>query len=329
MAVYKAPVKDIQFVLNEVLDVSSLSKLPGYEDATPDTIEAILEEAAKISENVLFPINRSGDEEGCTYENGVVRTPKGFKHAYDTFREGGWTAVTCDPEYGGQGLPATIGFALTEMFTAANQAFSMYPGLSHGAYEALARHGSDELKKRYLPKLTDGTWSGTMCLTEPHCGTDLGMLRTKAEPQADGSYSITGTKIFISAGEHDLTENILQLVLARPEGAPGGIRGISLFLVPKFLPKADGSIGERNGIRCGAIEHKMGIKGSATCTMNFDGAEGWLIGQPNKGLNAMFTMMNTARLAVGLQGLALTERAYQNSLAYARERLQMRSLSGT
>ena len=243
MAVYKAPLKDINFVLNEVLDVSTLAKLPGYQDATPDTIQAILEEAAKLCENVLFPLNRSGDEEGCTYENGVVRTPKGFKHAYDMFREGGWTAVTCDPEYGGQGLPATVGFALQEMFTASNQAFAMYPGLSHGAYEALSRHGSDALKKAYLPKLTDGTWSGTMCLTEPHCGTDLGMLRTKAEPQADGSYSITGTKIFISAGEHDLAENILHLVLARLPDAPGGTKGISLFLVPKFLPKADGTRG--------------------------------------------------------------------------------------
>ena len=241
MAVYKAPLKDINFVLNEVLDVSSLSKLPGYQDATPDTIQAILEEAAKLCENVLFPLNRTGDEEGCTYENGVVRTPKGFKDAYDKFREGGWTAMTCDPEYGGQGLPATVGFAVQEMFTASNQAFAMYPGLSHGAYEALARHGSDELKKKYLPKLTDGTWTGTMCLTEPHCGTDLGMLRTKAEPQADGSYSITGTKIFISAGEHDLAENILHLVLARLPDAPAGTKGISLFLVPKFLPKADGS----------------------------------------------------------------------------------------
>ena len=271
-------------MLNEVLDVSSLAKLPGYEDATPDTIQAILEEAAKLCENVLFPLNRTGDEEGCTYENGVVRTPKGFKEAYDQFREGGWTAVTCDPEYGGQGLPATVGFALQEMFTASNQAFSMYPGLSHGAYEALSRHGSDELKKTYLPKLTDGTWSGTMCLTEPHCGTDLGMLRTKAEPQADGSYSITGTKIFISAGEHDLAENILHLVLARLPDAPGGTKGISLFLVPKFLPKADGSVGERNGIRCGAIEHKMGIKANATCVMNLDGAKGWLVGELNKGM---------------------------------------------
>jgi alkylation response protein AidB-like acyl-CoA dehydrogenase len=328
MAVYKGPVKDITFVLNEVLDVSSLAKLPGYEDATPDTIQAILEEAAKLCENVLFPLNRTGDEEGCHYENGVVRTPKGFKEAYDQFREGGWTAVTCDPEFGGQGLPATVGFALQEMFTASNQAFSMYPGLSHGAYEALSRHGSDELKKLYLPKLTDGTWSGTMCLTEPHCGTDLGMLRTKAEEQADGSWSITGTKIFISAGEHDLTENILHLVLARPEGAPGGTRGISLFLVPKFLPKADGSVGERNGIRCGAIEHKMGIKANATCVMNLDGAKGWLVGELNKGMNAMFVMMNAARLGVGMQGLGIAEVARQSAVAYAQDRIQGRSLTG-
>jgi alkylation response protein AidB-like acyl-CoA dehydrogenase len=328
MAVYKAPVKDIAFVLNEVLDVSSLAKLPGYEDATPDTIQAIVEEAGKLCENVLFPLNRTGDEEGCHYENGVVRTPKGFKDAYDQFREGGWTAMTCDPEFGGQGLPATVGFAVQEMFTASNQAFAMYPGLSHGAYEALARHGSDELKKRYLPKLTDGTWSGTMCLTEPHCGTDLGMLRTKAEPQPDGSYKITGTKIFISAGEHDLTENILHLVLARPEGAPGGIRGISLFLVPKFLPKVDGSVGERNGIRCGAIEHKMGIKANATCVMNLDGATGWLVGELNKGMNAMFVMMNAARLGVGMQGLGIAEVARQSALAYAQDRIQGRSLTG-
>jgi alkylation response protein AidB-like acyl-CoA dehydrogenase len=328
MAVYKGPVKDITFVLNEVLDVSSLAKLPGYEDATPDTIQAILEEAAKLCENVLFPLNRTGDEEGCHYENGVVRTPKGFKEAYDQFREGGWTAVTCDPEFGGQGLPATVGFALQEMFTASNQAFSMYPGLSHGAYEALSRHGSDELKKLYLPKLTDGTWSGTMCLTEPHCGTDLGMLRTKAEEQSDGSWSITGTKIFISAGEHDLTENILHLVLARPEGAPGGTRGISLFLVPKFLPKADGSVGERNGIRCGAIEHKMGIKANATCVMNLDGAKGWLVGELNKGMNAMFVMMNAARLGVGMQGLGIAEVARQSAVAYAQDRIQGRSLTG-
>ena len=328
MAVYKAPLKDIQFVLNEVLDVSQLARLPGYEDATPDTIHAIMEEAAKLCENVLFPLNRSGDEEGCTYENGVVHTPKGFKHAYDMFREGGWTAVTCDPEFGGQGLPATVGFALQEMFTASNQAFAMYPGLSHGAYEALSRHGSDELKKKYLPKLIDGTWSGTMCLTEPQCGTDLGLIRTRAEPQADGSHAITGTKIFISAGEHDLTENILHLVLARLPDAPGGTKGISLFLVPKFIPKADGSVGERNGIRCGAVEHKMGIKANATCVMNLDGARGWMVGEPNKGMAAMFVMMNAARLGVGMQGLGIAEISYQSAVAYARDRLQGRSLTG-
>ncbi len=328
MAVYKAPLKDIQFVMNEVLDVSSLSRLPGYEDATPDTIHAILEEAAKLCENVLFPLNRTGDEEGCHYENGVVRTPKGFKEAYDQFRDGGWTGTTCDAEYGGQGLPATLGFALTELFTASNQAFAMYPGLSHGAYEALAQHGSDELKKRYLPKLADGTWSGTMCLTEPQCGTDLGLIRTKAEPRSDGSYEITGTKIFISAGEHDLTENILHLVLARLPDAPGGTKGISLFLVPKFIPKADGSVGERNGIRCGAVEHKMGIKANATCVMNMDNARGWLVGETNRGMNAMFVMMNAARLGVGMQGLGIAECAYQSAVAYARDRLQSRSLTG-
>jgi alkylation response protein AidB-like acyl-CoA dehydrogenase len=328
MAVYKAPLKDIQFVLNEVLDVSSLARLPGYEDATPDTVQAVLEEAGKLCENVLFPLNRSGDEEGCHYENGVVRTPKGFKEAYDQFREGGWTAMTCDPEYGGQGLPATVGFAIQEMITAANQAFGMYPGLSHGAYEALSRHGSDALKKLYLPKLTAGTWSGTMCLTEPQCGTDLGMIRTRAEPNADGSYAITGTKIFISAGEHDLTENIVHLVLARLPDAPGGTKGISLFIVPKFLPKADGSVGERNGIRCGALEHKMGIRANATCVMNMDSARGWLVGEPNKGMNAMFVMMNAARLGVGMQGLGIAECAYQSSVAYARDRLQSRSLTG-
>ncbi len=328
MATYKAPLKDIRFVMNEVLDVSSLAELPGYEDATPDTIQSILEEAAKICENVLFPLNRSGDEEGCTYENGVVRTPKGFKAAYDQFREGGWTSVTCDPEFGGQGLPATVGFAVTEIVTASNQAFGMYPGLSHGAYEALHMHGDDVLKKTYLPKLADGTWSGTMCLTEPQCGTDLGMLRTRAGPQADGSYSITGTKIFISAGEHDLTENIIHLVLARLPDAPGGTKGISLFLVPKFVPNADGTIGARNGIRCGALEHKMGIKASSTCVMNLDNAKGWLVGELNKGMNAMFVMMNAARLGVGMQGLGIAETAFQSALAYARDRLQGRSLTG-
>src|SRR5215813_13578934 len=308
MAVYKAPLKDINFVLNEVLDV------------------------AKLCENVLFPLNRTGDEEGCTYENGVVRTPKGLKQAYDMFREGGWTSVTCDPQYGGQGLPATVGFALEELFTASNQAFAMYPGLSHGAYEALSHHGSDELKKTYLPKLTEGSWTGTMCLTEPHCGTDLGMLRTRAEPQADGSYAITGTKIFISAGEHDLSDNIIHLVLARLPDAPGGTKGISLFLVPKFLPKKDGNgsltVGERNGIRCGAVEHKMGIKANATCVMNLDGAKGWLVGGLNQGMTAMFVMMNAARLGVGMQGLGIAEASHQSAVAYAKDRIQGRSLTG-
>jgi alkylation response protein AidB-like acyl-CoA dehydrogenase len=328
MATYKAPLKDIRFVMNEVIDVSRLAEIPGYEDATPDTIHAIVEEAAKLCENVLFPLNRSGDEEGCTYENGVVRTPKGFKEAYTKYREGGWTSVTCDPAFGGQGLPATVGFALTELTTASNQSFGMYPGLSHGAYEALHRHGSEELKKTYLPKLTTGEWSGTMCLTEPHCGTDLGMLRTKAEPQADGSYAISGTKIFISAGEHDLTENIVHLVLARLPDAPSGTKGISLFLVPKFVPNKDGSVGQRNGIRCGSIEHKMGIKASSTCTMNLDNATGWLVGEANKGMNAMFVMMNAARLGVGMQGLGIAEVSYQSAVAYARDRLQGRSLTG-
>jgi alkylation response protein AidB-like acyl-CoA dehydrogenase len=328
MPVYKAPLKDMRFVLREVLDVGELSTLKGYADATPDTVEAILEEAAKVCENVLFPINRSGDEEGCTYENGVVRTPAGFKDAYKTYVEGGWTGLTGDPAYGGQGLPATVGFVVNEMVCSSNLSFGMYPGLSHGAYEALHAHGSDELKARYLPKLGDGTWAGTMCLTEPHCGTDLGMLRSRAEPQADGSYAITGTKIFISAGEHDLTENIIHLVLARMPDAPGGTKGISLFVVPKFVPTADNKPGERNGIRCGAIEHKMGIKASSTCVMNLDGARGWLVGEANKGLNAMFVMMNAARLGVAMQGLGLAEAAYQNAVAYARDRIQGRSLTG-
>jgi alkylation response protein AidB-like acyl-CoA dehydrogenase len=328
MATYKAPLKDMKFVLNEVLDFSELSGLPGYGEVTPDLVEAILEEAAKLSENVLFPINRSGDEEGCHYENGAVRTPAGFKEAYRQFIEGGWTNTTTDPRYGGQGLPATLGFMLSEMFISANMAFSMYPGLSHGAYEALRAHGSEELKQRYLPKLGEGTWSGTMCLTEPHCGTDLGMLRTKAEPAADGSYRITGTKIFISAGEHDLTENIVHLVLARLPDAPGGTKGISLFLVPKFLPKANGEVGERNGVRCGSIEHKMGIKASATAVLNFDDATGWLVGEANKGLNAMFVMMNAARVGVAMQGLGVAETAYQSAAAYAKERIQGRSLTG-
>ena len=328
MATYKVPLKDMRFVLNEVIDVARVSALPGYADATPDLIDAILEEGAKLCENVLLPLNRSGDEEGCHYENGVVRTPKGFKEAYKQFVEGGWTNVTTDPQYGGQGLPATVGFVMQEMITSSNLSFGMYPGLSHGAYEALHAHANETIKQTYLPKLGEGVWSGTMCLTEPHCGTDLGMLRTKAEPRSDGSYDLSGTKIFISAGEHDLTENIIHLVLARLPDAPGGTKGISLFVVPKFLPTADGKPGERNGIRCGAIEHKMGIKASSTCVMNLDGARGWMVGEANKGLNAMFVMMNAARLGVAMQGLGIAETAYQSAASYAKERIQGRSLTG-
>ena len=328
MTVYKAPLRDFRFVLDELLDVSALAKLPGYEDATPEIFAAVLEEGGKLCEEVLFPLNRSGDEEGCTYENGVVRTPKGFKEAYTTFREGGWTALGCDPDYGGQGLPHTLNVCVEEMICSANMSFGMYPGLSGGAYRALAMHGSDALKKRFLPHLVDGTWSGTMCLTEPQCGTDLGLIRTRAEPTEGGAYKITGTKIFISAGEHDLTDNILHLVLARLPDAPSGIRGISLFLVPKFLVDEAGAVGPRNGVRCGSIEHKMGIKASSTCVMNFDAAEGYLVGQPHAGMRAMFTMMNAARLGVAVQGLGIGETAYQSARFYAGDRLQGRALSG-
>ncbi len=331
MTTYKAPLRDFRFVLTELFDIGELAKLPGYEEATPDLFESVLEEGAKLCEEVLLPINRSGDEEGCSFENGVVRTPKGFKEAYRTFREGGWTALGCEPEHGGQGLPRTLHTFVEEMICAANLAFGMYPGLSYGAYNALNEHGSDALKQRYLPRLADGTWTGTMCLTEPHCGTDLGLIRTKAEPMGDGRdgvYKITGTKIFISAGEHDLADNILHLVLAKIPGGPPGTRGISLFLVPKFLVKEDGALGPRNGMRCGSIEHKLGIQASATCVMNLDGAEGYLVGEPHKGMRAMFTMMNAARLGVGIQGLGIGEAAYQTARAYAAERLQGRSVAG-
>jgi alkylation response protein AidB-like acyl-CoA dehydrogenase len=328
MTTYKAPLRDFRFVLTELFDVGGLASLPGYAEATPDTIEAILEEAGRLCEEVLFPINRSGDEEGCHYENGAVRTPKGFKEAYRTFREGGWTALACDPEWGGQGLPHTLSFCVEEMVTSANMSFGMYAGLSQGAYRALALHGTQKQKETWLPKLTDGTWSGTMCLTEPHCGTDLGQIRTKAVPTGEGKYRITGTKIFISAGEHDLTDNIVHLVLARLPDAPEGTRGISLFVVPKFLPDGKGGVGARNGVRCGSIEHKMGIKASSTCVMNFDEAEGELVGKPHKGMRAMFTMMNAARLGVGVQGLGLAETAYQSARAYAADRLQGRALKG-
>lgn len=328
MASYKAPLRDMRFVLYELFGGEDLASLPGYEDFTRDLIDPVLDEAAKIGEEVLHPLNRSGDEEGCLFENGAVRTPKGFKEAYGLFREGGWTAIACDPAYGGQGLPKAVSILIEEMICSANVSFSLYPGLTHGAYVAVHGFASEELKDRYLPRMVEGVWSGTMCLTEPHCGTDLGLLRTTAVPQADGSYRITGTKIFISAGEHDLTQNIIHLVLARLPGAPKGTKGISLFLVPKFLPKEDGSIGPRNGVRCGSIEHKMGIKASATCVMNFDDATGWLVGEPHKGMRAMFAMMNAERLSVGIQGLGLAEASHQNAVAYARERLQGRAPSG-
>ncbi len=331
MAIYQAPLRDMKFVLHELLDMGQLAKLPGYEEATPDLVDAILEEAAKFCEAELFPLNHSGDEEGCTFENGVVRTPKGFKEAYKKFAEGGWISLTCDPKYGGQGMPHLLNIVIEEMIVSANLSFGTYPGLSGGAYNAIALHGSQELKDLYLPHLVDGSWSGTMCLTEPQCGTDLGLIRTKATPRDGGSYGITGAKIFITAGEHDLTENILHLVLARLPDAPPGIKGISLFLVPKFLPKAGANgaaVGAGNGVRCGAIEHKMGIKASATCEIVFDDAEGWLVGEPHKGMRCMFTMMNAARLGVGMQGLGLAEVSYQSARAYARERLQGRAIKG-
>ena len=328
MATYKAPIEDLRFVMTELLAGEGLEALPGYDEYTPDLVDAVLEEAGKICEQVLFALNRSGDEEGCTYENGVVRTPKGFREAYDTYAEGGWVGLNADPEFGGQGAPGTVYAAVQEMMCSSNLSFGMYPGLTQGAYHAIHAHGTDEQKQIYLPHLVDGSWSGTMCLTEPHCGTDLGLLRTRAEPQADGSYKITGTKIFISAGEHDLTQNIVHLVLARTPDAPEGIKGISMFVVPKFLPGGNDGSGPRNGVRCGAIEHKMGIRASATCVLNFDDATGFLIGKKHKGMRAMFTMMNAARLAVGVQGLGIAESAYQGAVAYARERLQGRALAG-
>jgi alkylation response protein AidB-like acyl-CoA dehydrogenase len=332
MPSYNPPLRDMQFVMHEVLKVSdALKQIPRHADTDADTINAVLEEGGKFAAEVVFPLNISGDAEGCKLDKTTheVTAPKGFKEAYAQYIEGGWAALSCDPEYGGQGLPFVINQCFYEMMNSANQAWTMYPGLSHGAYECLHAHGTDEQKKLFLPKLVSGEWTGTMCLTEPHCGTDLGMLRTKAEPQADGSYKINGAKIFISAGEHDMAENIVHLVLARLPDAPKGSKGISLFLVPKYKVKADGSLGERNGIYCGGLEHKMGIHGNATAQMILDNAVGTLVGQPNKGLQAMFVMMNAARLGVGNQSLGLTEVAYQNALAYAKDRIQMRSLSGT
>jgi alkylation response protein AidB-like acyl-CoA dehydrogenase len=332
MPQYNPPLRDMQFVLHEVLKVTDDYKhLPQHAEVDADTINAVLEEAGKFAAEVTFPLNISGDAEGCTLDKASheVRTPKGFKEAYAKYIEGGWASLSADAVYGGQGLPFALNLCLYEMLNSANQAWTMYPGLSHGAYEALHAHGNDAQKALYLPKLTSGEWTGTMCLTEPHCGTDLGLLRTRAEPQPDGTYALTGNKIFISAGEHDMAANIVHLVLARLPDAPPGSKGISLFLVPKFNVSADGALGSRNGIYCGGLEHKMGIHGNATCQMVLDGAIGTLVGAPHKGLAAMFVMMNAARLGVGNQSLGLTEVAYQNALAYAKDRLQMRSLSGT
>jgi alkylation response protein AidB-like acyl-CoA dehydrogenase len=328
MPSYKAPLADMRFVLHELFDSKTIADLPGHQDFSPELIDSVLEQAATLCEEVIFPTNQSGDLEGCHYENGVVRTPAGFREAYHAFREGGWCAMASAPEYGGQGMPIAASTMVEEMLCSANSAFGLYPGLTHGAYTALSHHGSEALKNTYLPNMVAGKWSGTMCLTEPHCGTDLGMLRTKAVPNEDGSYSLTGNKIFISAGEQDLTENIIHLVLARLPDAPPGVKGISLFVVPKFLVKEDGALGARNGVLCTGIEHKMGIKGSATCALSFEDAIGWLVGAPNKGLAAMFTMMNTERFSVGIQGLGLGEIAYQNAVSYARERVQGRSLTG-
>jgi len=331
MPQYTPPLRDMQFVMHELLDVAAVLKtLPRHQEIDAETLDAVIEQAGKFAAEVVFPLNTSGDAQGCTLDKSTheVATPEGFKAAYKAYVEGGWPALSCDPEYGGQGLPLVLNQCLYEMLNAANQAWTMYPGLSHGAYECLHAHGTPAQKKTYLARLVSGEWTGTMCLTEPHCGTDLGLLRTKAEPRPDGTYRLSGQKIFISAGEHDLAENIVHLVLARLPGAPAGSKGISLFVVPKFVPKADGSLGERNGIICTALEHKMGIHGNATCQLMLEGAVGELVGEPHKGLAAMFVMMNAARLGVGNQSLGLTEVAYQNAAAYAKDRRQMRSLSG-
>jgi len=328
MPVYKAPLRDMQFVLREVMDFEKVRGLPSHEEVSDDLVDAIFDESAKYAENELFPINFTGDQEGCRLENGNVTTPKGFKEAYKLFSESGWSGMTADPSVGGQGLPEMIGSLLEEITCSANLSFGLYPGLTKGAYSLLNAHGSDELKDIYLEKLVTGQWAGTMHLTESQCGTDLGLIRTKAEPQENGTYKLTGEKIFISSGDHDMTENIIHLVLARTPDAPQGIKGISLFLVPKFMVNPDGSLGDRNPVTCAAIEHKMGIKASSTCVMTFDGAVGYQVGELNKGLSQMFTMMNAERLAVGNQGLGIGEVAYQNALQYARDRLQGRALTG-
>jgi alkylation response protein AidB-like acyl-CoA dehydrogenase len=329
MTAYAAPIRDMQFLLNDVLQISKYANLPGFSDASSDVVDAVLAEAAKFAREVLHPLNHSGDQEGCTRRSdGSVATPKGFREAYSLYREGGWQGLSADQAHGGQGLPAIIGVAVAEMMSAANMAFAMYPGLARGAAAAIDAHGTADQKAAYLPQMIAGEWAGTMNLTEPHCGTDLGLLRAKAVPQPDGSYRISGQKIFISAGEHDLTDNIIHLVLARIEGAPDGVKGISLFIVPKFLPQADGRPGTRNGVVCGKIEEKMGIHANSTCVMNYDEAVGYLLGEANKGLKAMFTMMNEARLGVAMQGLAISEVSYQNAAAYAKDRLQGRAVTG-
>jgi alkylation response protein AidB-like acyl-CoA dehydrogenase len=324
---YIAPTKDMQYVLNDVLDVKN-SSIPGYADLDADFLSAILEEAGKITSQVLAPLNAVGDQEGCHFENGVIRTPAGFKDAFEHVKEGGWTGIDCDPEFGGQGLPYLVGTAVGEMFASSNMAFGMYQGLTHGAYSAIHAHGTEAQKQTYLPNMVSCDWTGTMNLTEPHCGTDLGLMRTKAEPQEDGTFKITGQKIFISAGDHDLSENVIHLVLAKISGGPDGVKGISLFIVPKFMVNEDGSLGARNAVAVGKIEEKMGIHGNATCVMNYDGATGFLLGEEHKGMRAMFTMMNEARLGVGLQGYSQAEVAYQNAVAYAKDRLQGRDVTG-
>ena len=329
MPIYTAPTRDTRFLVNELLDLASYGNLPGFEMASPDVTDAVITEGGKFCAEVLAPINQSGDQEGCTrHEDGSVTTPKGFKEAFNQFREAGWGTLAQPEEFGGQGLPHVLGFVMEEFISSANQAFGMYPGLTNGAISALIAKGTQEQKEMYLPKMVSGEWTGTMNLTEPQCGTDLGMIRTKAEPKGDGSFSITGTKIFISAGEHDLSDNIIHLVLAKTPGAPDSTKGISLFVVPKFLVNEDGSVGERNGVMCGSIEHKMGIHANSTCVLNYDGATGWLVGEENKGLAAMFIMMNAARLGVGMQGLSQAEVAYQNAVAYALDRRQGRALTG-